>query len=107
MFKPIKRVVITAIVVLAVSGPSIASARFDLNPGTSISTQPQPIAQAQQRVEQRSAPQPSLSRAVRSQDGFRWSDAGIGAAGVLILLSGGMVALGASRRRRASDAAIG
>jgi hypothetical protein len=107
MFKLMKQVVVAAIVVLAVSGPSVAYARLNLDPGPPVSTQPQRIDQPQRNVGQRSASEPSLGPAASSRDAFRWGDAGIGAAGMLILLGGGIVASGAARRRRASGAAIG
>jgi hypothetical protein len=86
MFKPINRVLGAALLSLAVIGPTVAQARFDLNPEPTVLSQ-------SQRVE-----------SVTPHDGFRWSDAGIGAAGVLILLCGGIGASGAVRRRRSGGA---
>jgi hypothetical protein len=114
MFKPISRVVLAALLVLAVSGPTVADARFNLNPEPPVSSQPQRNDQQPRTVPGRFAPEvdsqvaaPRVSVSATPHDGFRWSDAGIGAAGVLILVSGGIVASGAVRRRRSGGVAIG
>ena len=90
MFKAIKRILTAATVVLAATGPSVAYARFNIDP-------PRPSVSTGQA---RSAIVPSVARtAAASSHGFEWDDAGIGAAGVLALLSVGSGAVVARRRR--------
>ena len=89
-----KRALTTAVIVAAVA-PSTAAARplFD-PPGLSY-----PVAAP---AVQSAAPQP----VAQSEQGFRWDDAGLGAAGVLVLVgvgSGAAVAV----RRRSSRAVVG
>jgi hypothetical protein len=43
----------------------------------------------------------------RAQSGFEWGDAGIGAAGTIVLLGAGAVASGVGRRRRAHRTIVG
>lgn len=50
---------------------------------------------------------PAQSTGQTSQGGFQWGDAGIGAAGTVVLLGTGAVAAGAIRRRRGQRPAIG
>lgn len=91
MFKPIKRIAIAAAVVLAAGAPSAAYARFNLNPATASSVNSQTILNA--------APPPDVKASVSSSQGFQWDDAGIGAAGALILVSVGSGTMLARRRR--------
>jgi hypothetical protein len=104
----IKRALAAVLVALAANAASVAYARPIVDPGQPISTQ------QQRNVEPRSASEgarpaavSSVRPTVTSHDGFQWSDAGIGAAGILILLSGGMVAAVAVRHRRTSSTVIG
>jgi hypothetical protein len=105
MFKSIKRLLIAATAVVAVSGPSAAYAMVQVAPGgpaTSSHAQPTvaprlPVAQlrrldagAQQRFVSE-AGWPTRASAINStgpssQAGFQWGDAGIGVAGVLALV---------------------
>lgn len=48
---------------------------------------------------------PSAQR--RSQSGFHWDDAGIGAAGAAVLLGGGAAAVAMTRRRRIQRTVVG
>jgi hypothetical protein len=48
-----------------------------------------------------SAPAPAPSRPPAQTAGFQWDDAGIGAAGTVLLLGAGVMTAGAARRRRA------
>jgi hypothetical protein len=90
MFKLIKRFLTAATVVLAASAPSVAYARILLDP-------PGPPATASQV---QGATVPSIQRtAASAPQGFHWDDAGIGAAGVLVLVSVGSAAIIARRRR--------
>jgi hypothetical protein len=122
MFKSIKRVLIAAVTIVAVSAPSVAYARFfEYGPpaGSSTSGQVQPaiarltaaklrqLDQFQASVAQRFASEggsPTGASTVRatgssSRAGFQWGDAGIGAAGVLALLCVGAGATLVIRRR--------
>jgi hypothetical protein len=89
MFKSIKRLLITATLILAVSAPSAAYAMVQAAPGgSSTSGQAQPSIIS-------SAPRATVS----SSQGFQWGDAGIGAAGVLGLVGVGSGAALVIRRR--------
>jgi hypothetical protein len=74
----------------------------------------QQLARLHTDVQQRFAAEggwPSVASSVRSvvtsQGGFQWGDAGIGAAGMIVLLGTGAGAAGAVRRRRAQRPVIG
>ncbi len=54
-----------------------------------------------------SAPAPAPSRPPAESAGFQWDDAGIGAAGTVLLLGAGAMAAGLARRRRANHAVVG
>lgn len=89
MFKTIKRLLIAATMVLAVSGPSAAYAFVQVAPGgSSVGGQAQPSVIV-------SVPRATMS----SSQGFQWGDAGIGAVGVLALLGVGSGAALVVRRR--------
>ena len=83
----IKRSVVAGLTVGAVGLPAAAQARFDLNPPRSYSP-------------------PAVSRTVPAQpvastdQGFQWGDAGIGAAGTIVLLGVGAGAAAVVRPRR-------
>jgi hypothetical protein len=51
-----------------------------------------------------SAPAPAPRAAPAQADGFQWDDAGIGAAGTVILLGAGALTAGVARRRRTQHA---
>ena len=90
MFERIKRSLTAATVVLAASAPSVAYARFNLDPpGPSVTG-----GQAQ-RAFVTSAQRTDASSPRR----FQWDDAGIGAAGVFVLVGVGSCAVVARRRR--------
>jgi hypothetical protein len=91
MFKHIKRIATAAIVVLAAGAPSAAYARFELNPATGPDVNWQTI--------QNAAPPPAAKPSASSSQGFHWYDAGIGAAGALVLVSVGSGTMLAHRRR--------
>ncbi len=97
MFKGnlIRRTLATGIVAGVAGLPAAAQARFDLNPP--------PVDTAPVRVENPpAAPQPTVG----SESGFDWGDAGIGAAGAVVLLSAGAGGTIVARRRRAQRAAV-
>ena len=89
MFKSVKRILSAAAVVLIMGAPS-AYARFNLTPsGPSLGAVPRIAAVA-----------PAGARELGSQHaGFRWGDAGIGAAGAIALLAVGSLGVGVRRRR--------
>jgi hypothetical protein len=90
MFRQFKRVVTAAAVVMAASAPPVAYARYDVElPGPSGST-----GQAQSPIVS-SASRTSAS----SGQSFGWDDAGVGAAGVLVLVGVGSGVVVARRRR--------
>jgi hypothetical protein len=119
MFKSIKRLLAAATLILAVSTPPAAYARFfEYGPpaGSQTSGQANPsigaaklsqLDQLQASVAPRFASEggsPSAASTVHptgpsSQDGFQWGDAGIGAAGVLALVGVGAGATLVIRRR--------
>jgi hypothetical protein len=51
-----------------------------------------------------SAPAPPPSAAPAQAAGFQWDDAGIGAAGTVVLLGAGALSAGVARRRRTQHA---
>ncbi len=91
----IRRALATGIVAGVATVPAAAQARFDLNPP--------PVDSAPGQVANRpAAPQPTVG----TQSGFDWGDAGIGAAGAVVLLSAGASGTVVVRRRRAQRAAV-
>jgi hypothetical protein len=133
MFTPSKRTLSAVALIAALSAPSTASAMINRDPGgaPAPSRQPAPpppyppaIAQYQQAIAKsleptagglagltapaRTAPNNSVRRtSASSPEGFRWDDAGIGAAGALALIGIGSGAAGAARRRRVHQAITG
>lgn len=126
MFKSVKRLLIAATAILALSAPTVACAYIRADPGgSSTSAQAQPsVAQLrtaaqlrrldvlQANVAQRFAseggwrsPSPAAAASAvhpagpSAQAGFQWGDAGIGAAGVLALVGVGAGATVVIRRR--------
>lgn len=90
MCKPIKRLIMLATVLAAAIIPAAVSARPilpDIQPFTaSASTVPAPT-------------QPPADAAAASATGFHWDDAGLGAAGMLVLMGVGSGAALAVHRR--------
>ena len=91
----IRHTLATGIVTTVAVFPAAAQARFDLNPSPGT---PAPV----QTVSSPAAPQPTLG----DQSGFDWGDAGIGAAGTVVLLGAGAAGTVVVRRRRAQRAAV-
>jgi hypothetical protein len=92
MFKLTKRIATGVTVVLAASAPSAAEARFNLNPPATA-----PVVSSQ--TIQNAAPASARSASASSSQGFQWDDAGIGAAGALMLVSVGSGTMLVRRRR--------
>jgi hypothetical protein len=88
MFKHTTRKLISGTVLAIVAMPSVAHARFDMNPPRQ--------APAQYQAASTTAP---VTAVTTSSSGFQWADAGIGAAGMLVLLGAGGTASVARRRR--------
>lgn len=90
MLKLIKRILTVATVVVAASAPAVASARYIVEPsGSSVTGGPA----------QHAIVAPARPTTASEAQGFQWGDAGIGAAGALVLISVGSGALGVRRRR--------
>src|SRR5450631_4078986 len=90
MLKATKRTLTAAAMIAAASAPATASARYNLNPEPSAV--PHPV---QTLRPARPAPQ-----ANSASGGFEWGDAGLGAAGTLVLLATGAGSAAVITRRR-------
>jgi len=99
----IRRRLIAAVILAAAVAPPAAQARSDFYSA--------PTAAPAPAVAPPSAPaapvMPSGSRASGSQDGFQWSDAGVGAGGAALLLGAGGAAWAIGQRRRKHPAVSG
>lgn len=110
----INRWLVAGLAIGAASLPAVADARPVEDTGvpvgspvvSTVSVQQQ-LARLRADVEQRFASEggwPSLASSVRSvatsQGGFQWGDAGIGAAGMIVLLGAGARAVDVMRNRR-------
>ena len=91
MFRLIKRIATVATILAAASAPSAAYARTALNPGPAPAVSSQTVHNA--------APPPAEQAQASSSQSFQWDDVGIGAAGVLALVSVGSGAMLVRRRR--------
>ncbi|HTX30081.1 MAG TPA: hypothetical protein VMD09_01785 [Solirubrobacteraceae bacterium] len=90
MFKSIKRLLVAAAAILALSAPSSAFAMvFATDGGGSAGGPAQPSSA------------PSVARAASSSQGFLWGDAGVGAASIIVLLGAGVGIASVTRQRRA------
>jgi hypothetical protein len=92
MLKLTKRIATAAIAVLAASAPSAAYARLNLDP-------PATAPAVSSQTIQNAAPPSAEKTAASSSQGFQWDDAGVGAAGVLMLVSVGSGTMLIRRRR--------
>jgi hypothetical protein len=90
MLKMTKRGLAGGLAIAAASFPSIAQARWELNPPVAASSTPAPVQQA----------------TPAAQPGFQWGDAGIGAAGATLIVGAGALAAGSARRRREPRTAV-
>ncbi len=101
MFKHhlIKRTLAAAVVIATAGFPSAAQAMFMNDSGGSSGPIP--------------AAPPAASRVARSQpvvssgSSFQWDDAGIGAAGTIVLIAAGAGTVGVMRRRRPHRPVVG
>jgi hypothetical protein len=96
--RAIRRWLAAGLVIGATVVPSAARARFEFNPPESI-----PASTPAAAVGGTVARPPATS----AEAGFRWGDAGVGAAGAAVLLGAGAAATGALRRRRTQHTVIG
>ena len=117
----IRRSLVAGLAIGAASLPAAAQARPIEDPAVPVASSAvsapsvqQSLARLHANVEQRFAAEggwPSVASpagaTATSQGGFQWGDAGIGAAGMIVLLGTGAGAAGAMRRRRAQRAVIG
>jgi outer membrane protein TolC len=121
----IKRSLVAGLATGAASLPAAAQARPNESPVAPVVSAAvnapsiqQQLAQLHANIEQRFAADggwPSVGSSVgssvpstaTSQGGFQWGDAGIGAAGMIVLLGTGAGAAGAMRRRRAHRPVVG
>lgn len=87
----IKRTLAAGLAIGTVGVPAAAQARLNLNPPSDV---PAPVANA--------APV-----APSAQSGFQWGDAGLGAAGAIVLLGAGAAGTGTLRRWRTQRTALG
>ncbi len=94
----IRRRLAGALLIAAASLPAAAQARLNLDPEPAAGSSPPANV----------APARPVPRGVSgAQPGFQWADAGIGAAGTVLLLGTGALAYAAPRRRRAQRAVTG
>jgi hypothetical protein len=109
MFTVSKRTLAAAAVTTAAIAPASAHARLNLNPPV-----PNAVATAASTVSTEStaptagtaAPSAGRSEAA-SAPGFRWDDAGIGAAGIVVLLGAGARSAAVIARRRGHSPRVG
>jgi hypothetical protein len=87
----IQRVAAAATVVAVAAAPSAAYARLNLDPPTA------PVVNS--HTIQHAALPTAATASTPSSQGFQWGDAGIGAAGALVLVSVGSGTMLARRRR--------
>jgi hypothetical protein len=92
-----KRSLVAALAISAASFPTASQARLIEDPAAPVASQPSQVVNAP------AVSQPSSS----AQSGFRWGDAGIGAAGAIVLVGLGAGTAGAAHRRRAHRAVTG
>jgi hypothetical protein len=111
----INRSLVAGLAIGAASLPAVAQARpiedtvaSEASPVVSIPSVQAQLARLHADLDQRSASAggwpsvaSSVSSAATSQGGFQWGDAGIGAAGMIVLLGAGAGAVGVMRGRRA------
>ena len=89
MFKSIRRLLVASTAILVLSAPCAAFATDAADGGGSASGPARAAVSA-----------PVSRAAASSSQGFQWGDAGVGAAGVVVLVSVGVGAASVLRRRR-------
>jgi hypothetical protein len=98
MLKVTKRLLAGAVVIAAASAPSAAYARVNLDP---------PAAPAATQHAQPAVTPPAPRAEAASSQGFRWDDAGIGAAGIVVLIGTGAGAAAVVARRHEHQTTAG
>lgn len=101
----IKRLLVSGLAIAAAGFPAAAQARLNLEPPAVSSatshTLPSTFHTDASSSGYRSAQANGSSVSVpQASSGFQWDDAGIGAAGAVVLLGGGALGIGVMRRRR-------
>ena len=91
----VRRLLAAATVITATSLPASAMARFNLEPTSSAPPTTAP-----------SAPTPATPPPTAGDPGFQWGDAGIGAAGAVLVLGSGALVYAAPRRSRRGARAV-
>jgi hypothetical protein len=91
--KTTKRALTAAAMIAAASAPSSAYARLNLDPET-------PLGHHQVRLVTPTRPARPVAEAASPSPGFEWGDAGLGAAGMLVLVGTGAGTAAAIGRRR-------
>jgi hypothetical protein len=97
MVKATKHMLIAAVVIGAASAPSTAYAAFIGGGGRVL---PPAASASVDRSQPQHAQNPARRTAPSSSGSFQWGDAGVGAAGLVVLLGAGAGAASAMRRRR-------
>ncbi|MFZ0376851.1 MAG: hypothetical protein WCD11_22230 [Solirubrobacteraceae bacterium] len=111
MFRSIRRLLIAATMIVALSAPSAAFGFIRVTSGgasasgqasrANTAANSQLLALVQTPTAAQASIVPSVPRATASSsEGFQWGDAGVGAAGVIVLLGAGAGAAGVLRQRR-------
>ncbi len=91
----IRRILAAAAMITAASLPASADAKFNLEPGAPAASAPAP-----------SRPVPATPAPTAADSGFQWADAGIGAAGAVLVLGSGALVYAAPRRSRRGARAV-
>ena len=103
MLKPTQRTLIAAAMIAAASAPSSAHARLNLDPESLAPHHPAQVVTPARPVR----PARPVAEAASAPRGFAWDDAGLGAAGTLVLLGTGAGSAAVITRRRGHRTAVG
>jgi hypothetical protein len=103
MLKATKRALIAAAMIAAASAPSSAYARLNLDPEPPAAHHPPQLVTPAHPAR----PARPVAEAASATRGFEWGDAGLGAAGTLVLLGTGAGSAAAIARRRGHRTAVG
>lgn len=98
----VKRSLAAGLMTAAAAFPAVAQARYVEDSGGSPSA-----AQVQVAGPQPASRVASLATAQSSGSSFQWGDAGIGAAGAIVLLGAGGLGVATTRRRRVQRTVVG
>jgi hypothetical protein len=102
MLKATTRTLIAATLIAAASTPSSAYARFNLDPEPLAAHHPAALVTPARPAR----PARSVAEASSATRGFEWGDAGLGAAGTLVLLGTGAGSAVVIGRRRGHRTAV-